>query len=106
MEGTMGESRSKHRLNSHPTIHCPTSEGVSEMSERANEWARQSARAKRASKVSGAEQANKWVVRANKQTDERVAQYFILYFWSLWPKVEEKGGEVGIRRGIEERKTN
>ena len=27
----------KHRLNSHPIIHFPTSEGVSEVSERANE---------------------------------------------------------------------
>ena len=27
----------KHRQNSHPIIHCPTSEGVSEVSERANE---------------------------------------------------------------------
>ena len=25
----------KHRIKSHPIIHCPTSEGVSEMSERA-----------------------------------------------------------------------
>ena len=27
----------KNRQNSHPIIHCPTSEGVSEVSERANE---------------------------------------------------------------------
>ena len=27
----------KHRMNSHPIIHCPTSEGVSEVSEPANE---------------------------------------------------------------------
>ena len=35
----MVESRKKHRQNSHPIIHCPTSEGVSEVSgvsERAN----------------------------------------------------------------------
>ena len=35
--GTMVENRKKHRQNSHLTIHCPTSEGVSEVSERANE---------------------------------------------------------------------
>ena len=34
---TMVENGKKHRQNSHPIIHCPTSEGVSEVSERANE---------------------------------------------------------------------
>ena len=34
---TMVENRKKHRQNFHPIIHCPTSEGVSEVSERANE---------------------------------------------------------------------
>ena len=34
---TMVENREKHRQNSHRIIHCPTSEGVSEVSERANE---------------------------------------------------------------------
>ena len=38
----------KHRQNSHLIIHCPTSEGVSEASERANKWAQRSARAKQA----------------------------------------------------------
>ena len=35
----MVENRKKHRQNSHPIIHCPTNEGVSEVSgasERAN----------------------------------------------------------------------
>ena len=36
---TMGQKRRKHRINSHLINHCPTSEGVSEVSERANEWA-------------------------------------------------------------------
>jgi len=38
----MVENRKKHRQNSHPIIHCPTSKGVSEVSERvsgANEGA-------------------------------------------------------------------
>ena len=35
--GTMAENRKKHRQNSHLIIHCPTSEGVSEVSKRANE---------------------------------------------------------------------
>ena len=34
---TMVENGKKHRQNSHPIIHCPTREGVSEVSERANE---------------------------------------------------------------------
>ena len=34
---TMVENREKHRQNSHPIIHCPTNEGVSKVSERANE---------------------------------------------------------------------
>ena len=34
---TMVENRKKHRKNSHLIIHCPTSEGVSEVSERASE---------------------------------------------------------------------
>ena len=33
---TMVENRKKHRKNSHPIIYCPTSEGVSKASERAN----------------------------------------------------------------------
>ena len=36
-EFTMVENRKKHRQNSHPIIHCPTSEAVSEVRERANE---------------------------------------------------------------------
>ena len=33
---TMGQIKEKHRTNSHPIIHSPTSEGVSEVSEREN----------------------------------------------------------------------
>ena len=36
-EDTMVENGKKDRQNSHLIIHCPTSEGVSEVSERANE---------------------------------------------------------------------
>ena len=43
----MGKNRRKHRINSHPIIHCPTSEGVSEESA-----------AEGASKASSPEQAN------------------------------------------------
>ena len=56
----------------HPIIHCPTSEGVSEVSERASA-------AEGASEASSPEQANEWAVRANERTDERVAQYLRLY---------------------------
>ena len=55
MPSTTGQNRKKHRLNSHPIIHCPTSEGVSEVSERANE-----------------------------RTDERVTYYCSLYSWLFW----------------------
>ena len=48
------------RMNSRLIIYCPMSE---------------EARAKQA----GAEQVNEWAVRANEQTDERVAQYLSLY---------------------------
>ena len=52
---TMVENRKKHGQNSHPIIHCPMSEGVSEVSERASE--RVSA-AEGASEASSPEQAN------------------------------------------------
>ena len=45
---TMVENRKKNRQNSHPIFHFPTSEGVSEVSERVDEWAQRRARAKRA----------------------------------------------------------
>ena len=38
----------KHRTNSHPIIHYPTSSGVIEVSEQASEWAQWSAQAKQA----------------------------------------------------------
>ena len=43
-----GRKWKKHRQNSHLIFHCPTSERVSEVSERANEWAQRRARAERA----------------------------------------------------------
>ena len=72
---TIVQNRSKHRINSHWIIHCPTSEEVSEVSEWANKWAQWSAQAK---------QANAWAMRANKWTEERVSQYFSLYSWLFW----------------------
>ena len=51
----MVENRKKHRQNSHPMIHCPMSEGVSEVSERTSELV---SAAERASEASRAEQAN------------------------------------------------
>ena len=50
--GTMVENGRKHRQNSNLTIHCPTSEGVSEVSE-------QVSAAEGASEASSPEQANK-----------------------------------------------
>ena len=57
---TMVENRKRHRQNSHPIIQCPTSEGVSEVSKRANEWAQLRVRAK-------------WAVRC-KRTSERMSE--------------------------------
>ena len=34
---TMGQNRKKHRIHSYPINHSPTSKGVSEVSERAND---------------------------------------------------------------------
>ena len=51
------------------------------MSEQASE---QVSAAEHTSKVSGAKQANEWVVRANEQSDERVAQYLCLDSWLSW----------------------
>ena len=45
---TMVEDGKKHRQNSHLIIHFLTNEGVSEVSERANEWAQRRAGAKQA----------------------------------------------------------
>ena len=44
---TVGQNTEKHRINTHPIIHCPTSKGVSEVSERASKWAQRSTRVKR-----------------------------------------------------------
>ena len=43
-----------------------------------------------ASEVSSGEQANDWAVRANKWTDEQVAQYLHLDFWLFWPTVHRQ----------------
>ena len=55
LHATMGQIRKKHRIKSHLIIHCPTSEGVSEVSERASERV---STAEGASKASSPEQAN------------------------------------------------
>ena len=47
---TVGQNK-KHRINSHPIIHCPTSEGLSEVCERVSA-------AEGASEASSPEQAN------------------------------------------------
>jgi len=64
---TMVENRKKHRQNRYSIIHCPTSEGVSEVSERANEWAQRRARAKRAVR---SKQTSERCERTSKRTSE------------------------------------
>ena len=71
---TMIQNSKKHRINTHPIMHSPTSEGVSKVSERANEWARQSAREKRAM----------WSKRASEQCEqmsERISERLSTYVW-------------------------
>ena len=60
---TVGQNREKHRMTSHSIIHRPTREGVSEV------------------------RMSKRAVQANKLIDKRVAQYFRLAFWLIWPTV-------------------
>ena len=55
----------------------------------------QSAWAECASEARSAEQVNKWAVRANKQKDERVAQYYGLYFLLVWLIVYRGKGSLG-----------
>ena len=70
----MGQKSKKHRMNSHPIICCPMSEGVSEVSE-VSEVSSEVSAAEGASEASSSEQANEWAVQANEGTDELVAQY-------------------------------
>ena len=67
---TMGQNQGILR---HGIIHFPTSEGVSKVSERENEWAQ-----RRAREASSPKKANEWAVQANERADERVAQYLRL----------------------------
>ena len=69
--GTMGQNRKEYRINSHLDNHCPTSSGVSEMSERVSA-------VERASVASSAAQADECAVRANNRMDEQVAQSQLL----------------------------
>ena len=62
---TMVESRKKHRQNSHPIIHCPTSKGVSE---RVNEWVSERSGGLERSEQS---QASEQVSGASERTSER-----------------------------------
>ena len=54
-------------------IHFPTSEGLSEVSERANEWAQRRARAKQAVRSKG---TSEWCEWTSKRTSEWPSTYF------------------------------
>ena len=75
---------------------------------RAREWESEQANkrlraAERASEASRAEPANGWALRANKWTDERVAQFLRLNYWLSWT-IKRGGGGGGIwERGDSER---
>ena len=60
----VGQNGEKHRISSHPIIHCPTSSGVSEVSEQAK-WV---SAAEHASEASRGEQGNEWTMQANERT--------------------------------------
>ena len=83
---TMVQNRKKHRINSHLIIHFPTSEGVSKVSERANEWAQRSARAKR---VGRSKQTNERYERTSERTSEWPSTYIWVLGWS-GPKCTKK----------------
>ena len=70
----MGQNRIKHRINSYLINHCPTSEGVREVSERvsAAERASKASRAEQAQRVSGVSE------RANGQASGPVLQSVFL----------------------------
>ena len=57
----------KHRINSHLIDHCPKSSGVSQVSERASEWAKRSARAKQEGRNKQTSEQCEWT---SKQTSE------------------------------------
>ena len=59
---TMVENRKEHRQNSHPIIHCPTREGVSEVSERTSE---RSGRRERSKQSGASERASSASERAS-----------------------------------------
>ena len=91
---TMVENVKKHRQISHLIIHFPTSEGVSEVSERANEWAQQRARAKRAVRSKQtSEYFNEWILQSvflavfdhseMERKNRRETIYFFLIFLKL-----------------------
>ena len=69
----------KHRINSHLIIHCPTSSGVSEMSERARKWAQRSARAKQARQ---SKRTSERCERMSKRTTEWPSTYIWVLGWS------------------------
>ena len=72
---TMVENRTKLRQNSHPIIHCPTSEGVSEVSERTSECSggrERSEQSEASERVSGASK------RANGRASGPVLQSVFL----------------------------
>ena len=66
-ESTMGQNRKKHSINSHPIIYCPTIEGVSKVSEQANERVQRSTRGKR---VVRNKQMSERCERTSKRTSE------------------------------------
>ena len=71
----------ENRKNIHLIIHFPTSEGVNEVSKRANKWAQ----------WCKAEQPREWAAQANERTGERVAQYSSLDSRLFWLAVLTSG---------------
>ena len=70
-----GRNRKKHRQNSHPIIHCPTSEAVSEVSERAQ----RRARAKRAVQSKQTSERCERCERMSERTSEWPSTYVLIF---------------------------
>ena len=70
-------------------IHFPTSEGVSEVSERANKWAQRRARAKRAVR-------SKWTSERCEQTSERTREWPSTYVSILVCSRPQWNGGTGL----------
>ena len=84
----MVENGKKHRQSSHLIIHFPTSEGVNEVSERVNDWAKRRARAKRTVR---SKQTSERCERTSERTSEWPSTTVCILGWSRPQRTIETG---------------